>query len=197
MSRWMTSQWMNVAAWCAALCCIAAVVLGGMALEGYSHALYPLALPGARGVPGALAFNLVGFVVPGLLAAVVAHGLYRRLPARAGWLARIGARMLLLSALAFAAQGLLPLDPMNLDARASGLHASAWMIWWIAFAAGAPLLAVGMREVRAITSAAVIVLLAMMFIPAAVLEPPIAQRIALAAWLLWLALTPWLATRNQ
>ncbi|MGY0560717.1 DUF998 domain-containing protein [Luteimonas sp. A277] len=191
------SRWMQMSAWCAVLCCVAAAVVAGSALEGYSHGLYPLGLLGADGVPGAMAFNVVGFAVPGLLAAVVAHGLYLRLPASAGWLARIGARMLLLSALAFAAQGLLPLDPQDLDAPASGLHASAWLVWWIAFAAGAPLLAVGMPSVRAITGAAVGTVLAMMFIPATVLEPPIAQRIALAAWLLWLALAPWLATRNR
>lgn len=189
------SRWTMGAAWCAALCCIAAGVVAGQALEGYSHRLYPLALLGAEGVPGALAFNLVGFMLPGLLAAVVAHGLYLRLPVGAGWLARIGARMVLLSALAFAVQGLLPLDPQDLDARASGLHASAWTMWWIAFAAGAPLLALGMSGLRTITAAAVGTLLAMMFATAAMLEPPITQRIALAAWLLWLAMTPWLAAR--
>ena len=63
------------------------------------------------------------------------------------------------------------------------------MAWWVAFAAGAPLLAVGMPRIRLVTGVAVVMLLAMMFIPAALLEPPIAQRIALAAWLLWLPVT--------
>ena len=184
------SRWMVAAGRAAAVACVAAAVVGGMRLDGYSHALHPLALLGGRGVPGSVVFNLVGFVLPGLLAALVALGLYRGLPAAARWWPRIGARLLLLSALAFAAQGLLPLDPQHLDGPQSGLHASAWMAWWIAFAAGAALLAAGAPRLRAGTLAAAAVLLAMMFIPASLLEPVFAQRIALAAWLLWLALVP-------
>lgn len=187
------NRWMTAAGWAGALACVAAAIAGGMRLDGYSHALHPLALLGAGGVPGALAFNIVGFIVPGAMAAVVALGLYRVLPAAAGWLPRIGARMLLLSALAFAAQGLLPLDLQDLDGPGSGPHASAWLVWWIAFVAGALLLAAGLRRARAVTIAAACVLLGMMFIPSTLLDPPLAQRIALAAWLTWLVLTPWQA----
>ena len=182
------NRWMGVAAWAAVLACAAAAVVGGMRLDGYSHALHPLALLGGRGVPGAAAFNLAGFVVPGVLAALVALGLYRALPAAAGWWPRIGARLLLVSALAFAAQGLLPLDPQDLEGPESGLHASAWMVWWTAFAAGALLSATGARRTRIATIAAACVVLAMMLIPASVLAPVLAQRIAFAAWLLWLPL---------
>ena len=187
------NRWMTAAGWAGALACVAAAIAGGMRLDGYSHALHPLALLGAGGVPGALAFNIVGFIVPGAMAAVVALGLYRVLPAAVGWLPRIGARMLLLSALAFAAQGLLPLDLQDLDGPGSGPHASAWLVWWIAFVAGALLLAAGLRRARAVTIAGACVLLAMMFIPSTLLDPPLAQRIALAAWLTWLVLAPWQA----
>jgi len=182
------NRWTAVAGWAGALACVAAAIAAGMRLDGYSHALHPLALLGADGVPNALVFNLVGFIVPGLLASVVALGLYRALPAAAGWLPRIGARMLLVSALAFAAQGLFPLDPQDMDGQASGLHAAAWMIWWIAFVAGAPLLASGLRRIRAVTIAVACALLAMMFVPPSLLDPPLSQRIAVVAWLLWLAL---------
>ena len=184
------SRWMGVAGWAAALTCAGAAVIAGIQLDGYSHALHPLALLGGRGVPGAAAFNLFGFVVPGVLAALVSWGLYRALPAAAGWWPRIGARLLLVSALAFAAQGLLPLDPQDLEGPESGLHASAWMVWWTAFAAGALLSATGARRTRIATIAAACVVLAMMLIPASVLAPVLAQRIAFAAWLLWLALVP-------
>ena len=184
------TRWTAVAGWAGALACVVAVIAGGMRLDGYSHALHPLALLGADGVPNALVFNLVGFIVPGLLATVVALGLYRALPAAAGWLPRIGARMLLVSALAFAAQGLFPLDPQDMDGQASGLHAAAWMIWWIAFVAGAPLLASVVPRIRMATLAAAGALLATMFVPPSLLDPPYAQRIALAAWLLWLAIVP-------
>src|SRR5690606_34737765 len=182
------SRLQSACGWAAAASCTAAVVLGGARLDGSSHAVRPPALLGASGVPGALACNIAGFIIPGLLAAIVALGLYRALPAAAGWLPRIGARMLLLSALAFAAQGLFPLDPQDMDGQASGLHAAAWMIWWIAFVAGAPLLASGLRRIPAVTIAVACGLLAMMFVPPSLLDPPLSQRIAVVAWLLWLAL---------
>ena len=169
------SRLQSACGWAAAASCTAAVVLGGARLDGFSHAVHPPALLGASGVPGALAFNIAGFIVPGLLAAIVALGLYRTLPAAAGWLPRIGARMLLLSALAFAAQGLLSLDPADMDGHASGLHAA------------------GLPRTRIATLAAASVLLATMFVPPSLLEPPYAQRTALAAWLLWLAIAPWQA----
>lgn len=177
--------------WGAAAACVAAAVIGGAMLDGYSHLLHPLALLGAGGVPGGRAFNAAGFVLPGLLAAVAALAMYRRLPRASGWWPRIGARMVLLSALAFAAQGLFPLDLQDLDGPGSGLHASAWLVWWIGFVAGAPLLAVGLRPVRTVTTVAVLPLLAMMLVPQGWTGPALAQRIAFAAWLAWLALAPW------
>jgi hypothetical protein len=101
-----------------------------------------VALLGARGVPHALAFNLLGFVLPGLLAVAVAECLRRSLPATAGWAPRVGSQMLLLAGLAFAAMGLLPLDVDDLHGPASQLHASAWMIWVLGFVAGTLLLGV-------------------------------------------------------
>src|SRR5262245_19866044 len=86
-----------------AACCLIAVVVFGAMLDGYSHLIHPLAWLGARGVKGATAFNLLGFVLPGALAAVVALRLRTRLPPRAGWVGGIGAALLLLSTLAFAA----------------------------------------------------------------------------------------------
>lgn len=183
--------WPMVAAgWAAACVCVAAAIVAGVRLDGYSHALYPLGLLGARGVTGAPLFNFAGFILPGLLAAAVAFGLYRALPAAAGWLPRIGARLLLISGLGFAAQGLLPLDPQDLDSQVSGLHAAAWMVWWTAFVAGAPLLAVGLRPIGVLAIAVACVLLAMILVPSSLLEPPLAQRIALVTWLAWLALAP-------
>src|SRR5262245_48854967 len=108
----------------AAACSLIAVVAFGAMLDGYSHLIHPLAWLGARGVPRATAFNLLGFVLPGALAAVVALRLRTRLPSRAGWAGRIGVALLLLSTLAFTAQGLLPLDPAELDGPVSQWHAT-------------------------------------------------------------------------
>lgn len=186
-------RWTITAGCLALLACVGAALAGGLRLDGYSHALHPLGLLGAERIPGAAGFNVAGFLVPGLLAAAVALGAYRALPATAGWLPRIGARMLLVSALAFAAQGLFPLQLDDIDGPGSGLHAGAWLAWWVAFVAGAPLLAAGMRRLVPVTAAAACVLLAAMFIPPALLDAPYAQRIGLGAWLLWLAVVPWLA----
>lgn len=177
------------AGWLAALCGVLAALAFGVALEGYSHAQHPLALLGARGMPRALAFNLSGFVMPGLLAAVAAIALRARLPGDAGWPVRIGTQLLLLSALAFAAQGLLALDPDDLDGATSRWHATAWTLWWIAAAAGAASMAAGLLRRpgwRAFSLAAGI---ASLLVAGLSLSPPgswpagIAPRIAFGAWL--------------
>ena len=182
------------AAWLAAALWLAALLAFGAQVEGYSHVLHPVALLGARGIPHAFAFNLLGLIAPGLLAASVAYALRQRLPADAGWSARIGAWMLLVSALAFAAQGLLPLDPADLDAPGSRLHALAWTLWWIAFVPAALLLAIGalgVREHRAFALASVVA--AVLVLVFAVLAPValwvgVAQRIAFGVWFAWLVL---------
>ena len=178
----------------AALLFVLAVLGFGAGLDGYAQARHPVALLGAHGVPHALAFNLLGFVLPGLLAAVVAERLRRRLPATAGWAPRVGSQMLLLAGLAFAAMGLLPLDVDDLHGPASQLHASAWMIWVLGFVAGTLLLGIsGLRQAhgRALGVAAVAlgVLAALAaFALQGVLAAPLAQRLAFACWAAWLVL---------
>lgn len=182
----------------AAAAFVAALAGFGLALSGYSQVWHPVAVLGAKGVPHAPGFNVLGFVLPGVLAATTALGLRRHLPADAGWPLRVGAQLTLLSALGFAAMGLLPLDPADLDNPASSLHATAWMLWWVAFVPGALLVAVGLRGrpawrvlARASTAAALLVLfvalLAVELMPAGV-----AQRLGYAAWLGWLCI----ASRN-
>lgn len=185
-------RYVRLAGIAAPACFLAALAGFGMALEGYSQARHPVALLGASGVPRALAFNLLGFLLPGLLAAMVAVGLRRSVPHDVAWPARIGARLMLLSALAFAAQGLLPLDPGNLDDQASQWHATAWTLWWIAFVPGGLLLAVGLmrtsgwrRLALASAIAAGLVLVFALFAPT-VVAPGVAQRIAFATWFAWL-----------
>lgn len=166
------------AAAAAGLLWLAAVLGFGAMLDGYTHSQHPVALLGARGIERALAFNLFGFVLPGLLVAWAALRLRDAL-ADAGWLARIGAHLLLLSALAFAAQGLVPLDPENLEAGASRLHATAWSLWWIAFLPGALMLAARSRGF-----AAVLLVAAVAAAAAALLAPAgLTQRIAVLVWL--------------
>jgi len=175
------------------------VVLGGFgaALDGYLQSVYPVALLGARGFPNATAFNLLAFVLPGILAAAVTLALRLRLPRNLDWLPRIGAQLVFLSALAFIAMGLLPLDPRDLESEASRFHGTAWMMWCLAFVPGACLLAAGLRQfpewrlfARLSVFAAMIVLVAA-FLLTSVIAAGIAQRLAFAAWLAWLALAGW------
>lgn len=180
----------------AAVLFVAAGVVSAIGLEGYSHQQHPLALLGAKPLPHATAFNLIAFVVPGALVAWLALRL-RVVLARAvggatnGWLAGIGARLLLVSALAFAAQGLLPLDPNDLDGVHSSRHAAAWMVWWIAFAAGGVLLGAGLRAAKgwrafAAGSVCAAVLLPLLALALPALIPAgIAQRLAFALWFAW------------
>lgn len=180
----------------AAACCALAAIGFGAALAGYSHLQHPLAWLGARGIDRASAFNVLGFVLPGLIAACVALVLRSRLPVQAGWAGRIGSGMLLLSTLAFAAQGVFPLDAGDLDSRRSQLHATAWTLWWIAFVPGAALLAVACRRLpgwrgysgRAALAALVVLLFALA--PPVLLPPPLAQRLAIVAWFACLVAIP-------
>lgn len=181
----------------AALLFAASVVGFGAALDGYSHQGHPAGLLGAAGIPSAMAFNVLAFVLPGALAAWLAWRLRTRLPAGAPFSARIGLQLVLLSALAFASQGVLPLDPRDLDAYATRLHASAWMLWWIAFVPGALLLAwaAWRARPRRLMSFIAHLLAAISVIGFALpaerwLGAGIAQRLALAAWFGWLILAP-------
>ena len=171
----------------------AAAVAGfGAALDGYLQSQYPVALLGARDFPHALAFNLLAFVVPGMLAGVVAMTLRRRLPADAGWMARIGTQLAFLSALAFITMGLLPLDANDLESDASRLHGTAWMLWAVAFVPGAALLASGLwrdrqwsRFARLSLASALGVLIAA-FVQTDAIPAGVAQRIAFGIWFAWL-----------
>jgi len=170
---------------------VAAAVAGG-AIEGYSQLRHPLALLGARqlGVSGTV-FGLFGFLLPGLAGAWLGVLLRGLLPAAAGWSARIGAQLVLLAALAFAAQALFPLDLEGLDAGSSRLHAGAWLLWALAFPCGALLLATGLRGqagwqrlvVGSVLAAALVV--AGGFLGSGWLGAALSQRLAFAAWLGW------------
>lgn len=170
-----------------------AVIGFGAALPGYLPLGHPVALLGALGVPHALAFNVLGFVLPGLIAVVVALRLLARVPRTAPWSLRVGGQMLLLSGLAFAAMGLLPLDASDIESRASQYHASAWMVWVLAFVPGAALSGLGERGLSGGRRLAVVHLAAGVvtglgaLVLQMVMPAPLAQRLAFVAWAVWLA----------
>jgi hypothetical membrane protein len=182
------------AAWLAALCFLVVLLAFAAGVDGYSHRVHPVALLGGSTMPSAWAFNLFGFVVPGLLVAWLGWRLREALdhasrPAR--WPARVGAQLLQVSALAFAAQGVLPLDLSDLENTASARHAAAWMIWWLSFAVGGALLAVGLRSRLQWRHFAAGTLLVALALPLCALVLPhwvpagFAQRAGLVLWFAW------------
>jgi hypothetical membrane protein len=185
----------RIAAYAALLMFIATAVIFGVMHDtvtaGFSHRTHPLAWLGAQGMPGAAMFNLCGFVVPGLLVAVALWGLRPALPQRARWSARIGAQLVVLSAVGFAAQGLFPLDLEDPDGAASGLHAMTWIAWWFVFSAGALALTLGLRREALYRNVMAISALTALAVPLIVFVVPIwwpiavAQRAAFVLWFVW------------
>lgn len=167
----------------------------------FAHHTHPLAFLGAVGMPGAAVFNGTAFVLAGTLAAVALWPLRDALPPPLPWTARIGAQLVLLSAVAFAAQGLMPIDPENLDGLASGLHGSAWTLWWLAFAAGNASIAWGMRKRRG-AAWFIIATLAAQIVPLCALlaehamPVAVAQRLSFLLWFAWVAWVAWVSGRS-
>ncbi|MFN3311380.1 MAG: DUF998 domain-containing protein [Thermomonas sp.] len=164
-----------------------ALALAGIGLPAYSHWLHPVALRGATGLPGAMLFNAGAFLLPGIALLLASRGLRPALAGQ-GWAARIGLTLVQGSALAFALQGVLPLDARELDGDASRLHALAWMLWWIAFVPGALLLALAAGRGRGFAWACAVAAIAVPLL--AVLAPigawvGLAQRLAFLAWFGW------------
>lgn len=159
-------------------------------VPAYRHALQPPALLGATGMPDALAWNLLGFVVPGALAAIALQAVHEALRGD-GVMARIGANLLGVSALAFAAQGLLPLRlGQAVDTGTARMHVVAWMAWWLAALAGFGMVALGARGRRALAIAALLAAVAMAVALHAAAVPiagGVRERLALAAWFGWIA----------
>lgn len=163
----------------------------GRELQGYSHTDQPVGLLGADGFDNAFAFNMLGLVLPGVVLACVAWRWRQSIADSDHWSIRIGTWLAVLSALAFAAQGLFCLDPRDLDATQSRLHAAAWTVWWVAFVPAALLLAHGLqrlprRHALAWTSAGVALLVGWLALsPPEMGAPGITQRVMLALWFGW------------
>lgn len=186
----------------AALVWVAAVVVFGARLDGFDQMRHPVSLLGARGVPGGNVFSLVGFVLPGLLAAVAALDLILRMPASASRPLRVGGQMLLLAAIAFAAMGLFPLDVEDIENRASQFHASAWLLWLVAFCAAAIALRFGAgrdrnwRPLATLTLACATWIACSAFLFEIAMPVAMAQRLAFLGWLVWLLGAARLAPRT-
>ncbi|MCC4615572.1 DUF998 domain-containing protein [Xanthomonas campestris pv. asclepiadis] len=176
---------------------VLAVAGFGVALPGYLQASHPVALLGANGVPHALGFNLLAFVLVGALGMATGVSLLARMPARSSWSLRVGGQLIVLAGLAFLGMGALPLDPTDLDGRASQAHATAWLLWAVAFVPGMLLLAAALlnqphtRVLAWLSLAAGLLVAVLAFGPPGLLRQAIAQRLAFLAWVGWLAVAAW------
>jgi len=182
-----------------------ALALAGFAarLPGFHHALHPPALLGATGVPGATAWNFIGFGLAGVLALLGTLALDRAVRRDgAGAVARVGTTLLLLSTLAFAAQGLLPLElGRPIDVGPGRLHVAAFTTWWIAASAGLMLLAPGLaalprwRGLVPVALGAAVLVLVFLHADVPAIAPGWRQRWALGAWFGWVAWASWRTLR--
>jgi len=181
---------------------VAAVLGFGAALPGYHALRHPVALLGAIGVPHAQAFSLLGFVLPGLLATAVALRLLLRVPRTAAWSMRVGVQLLVLAGLAFAAMGVLPLDASDIESPASQYHASAWMVWVLAFVPGTLMYGLGALRSPGARSQALLhlgcgtAMLLAAFVLQLWMPAPLAQRLAFGCWAAWLVAALPLARRH-
>ncbi|MEO6264434.1 MAG: DUF998 domain-containing protein, partial [Luteimonas sp.] len=149
-NRWTARLWMASAGLLSGPLFALALVMFAAPLPNYRHAEHPPAVLGAIGYPGSVAWNMIGYMLVGVLAALALQALYHRLRAeRAGAVARVGATLMLLSALAFVAQGFFPLDiNQPIDFGPSRRHIAVWNLWWLAAIAGLLVTGAGVRGMR-------------------------------------------------
>ena len=140
-------------------------------------------------IAGMTFYGSLAFTVPGLLLALCATRLRTALAAR-GASARIGVVLVQFSALGFALQGLFDAR----DAQGIRLHAFAWSLWWLAFAPGMLLQAIGVRSDRVFAAgcvAAALLVPGLSLVGPALLGPAIAKLAAICAWGAWWLFAAW------
>ncbi|NVE01215.1 DUF998 domain-containing protein [Massilia sp. BJB1822] len=107
--------------------------------DGYAHGRKAVSELGALGAPAAPAFNLLGFIVPGLLLAWFAYALLRVADRRTG------PALLMGSGLMLAAAGIFPLDPDDYGSVLTIAHAigamGSGLLWAMALCWLGPLFA--------------------------------------------------------
>jgi hypothetical protein len=187
--------------WVGGLLFAGAVWFAARELPGYEHARHPVGLLGVAAAPSALVFNLVAYGTAGLAVAGFALALEAELMRRGlGRITRLATGMLLIAGLAFAAQGLLPLDPQDLDGSLSRRHAVAHAIALLAWLPSTALFALALWRAPALRGMAwlaaafalalggLLVWPATLWLPGWAASPGWAQRLLLLAWFLWPAL---------
>lgn len=186
-----------------------ALLAGWMLRAGFDPLQHTLASLGRVGAAQAGAFNMLAFVLPGLLlaaGAIALHGAWSRHDA--GMPARIGLQALLIAALAFAAQGLWPFDPLAADEGTSLLHAIAYSLARVAWLVASMLAWSAARQVpgsgllRWLVPLSIGVQLALVLLPPASLREAgfpvgVQQALGLLLWFGWPAWAAWAAASRR
>lgn len=197
------------AGWLAgALFLLALWVVAG-ATPGYQHAYQAVSELGVVGATHAPWWNVLGFIVPGMLVALFAHALAMTLRGDGiGATGRIALWLLGFSGLAFAGNGIWPYDLARPDDRASQLHVASLTLALVAFLPAAGLMAFALRRRRAwrplVVFGPALALLTIAsvadragnFVPALQGVPGFGQRLTLALYFAWMALASWVALRR-
>lgn len=133
------------AGWLAGVCFALALWILGRMQPGHVAARHAVADLGALDMPHAWAWNLAGFIMPGLMLLLFAFALEAAMQReQASRIGRIGTGLLMIAALAFAAQGVLPLDLHDLDGAVSRRHVTALVVALLAQMAAAGLISLAL-----------------------------------------------------
>lgn len=203
------NSWLHCG-WLAGVVFALALAWAGAQLEGYEHARHSVGVLGSTRSPVAAIFNATGFELPGALLAIAALALGRALRrGQASFAARIGADLMVIAGVAFAAQGVFPLDLSDGDGAASQRHVLALTVAMIAMLPSMLLLAGGLRRAqgwRALPQLggafAALLVLALAWPPHEWLpgwegRSGFSQRLALLAFFAWPALVALVVIRRR
>jgi len=191
----------NVAGFLGIAACVefwgASFALGALR-PSYSHLVNTISELGARGTPNATAWNIVGFIVPGLLLASAGGGIAQSIGREKTVLKTVSSVLLILSGLAIAGQGVIPAEMTNgvadITSPYTRGHFISSLISGAAWAIGVLLLSGAMkrspewRALRLISIGLVLLTLVASIALRGALPDGLAQRLGNALFFTWFVL---------
>ena len=172
----------------------ASIVLGAFR-PSYSHVANTISELGAAGTPYARAWNVLGFIVPGVLLAIVGAVIARTANTTPSPLRTLATVLLVLSGLAVAGQGVMPAEMANgvadVTSASTRGHFISSLVSGAAWAVGALLLvgpmrrSVNWRGLHIVSVVLVVLTLVAAFTLRGALPDGLAQRIGNAFFCIW------------
>jgi hypothetical membrane protein len=139
--------YLGIGAWC--LFWSASVLLGRLR-PSYSHVVNTISELGAAGTPNATLWNVLGFIVPGILLAITGAAVARSANTTPSFSRTLATILLVLTGLAIAGQGLMPAVMAgriaDINSPSTRAHFISSLISGAAWAAGALLLVRPMKR---------------------------------------------------